>query len=47
MVVACQVGIHLVDLPTASLPSQQRIDFTFQWTEAGNWEGKNFGVTVE
>lgn len=41
------VGVHVADLPTANLAAKQRIDFTFNWPEAGHWEGKNFSVTIE
>lgn len=41
------IGIHLVELPTAKLPAKQRIEFTFYWPDSKTWEGKNFAVTVE
>jgi glucoamylase len=41
------LGVHLVDLPTTELPSGRRIDFTFDWTDAGRWEGVDFAVFVE
>jgi glucoamylase len=40
------LGVHLVDLPTASLPSGAAIDFTFRWLEVDRWEGRNFRVLV-
>jgi glucoamylase len=41
------LGVHLVDLPTARLPSGGRIDFTFYWPEAQHWEGTDFVVCVD
>jgi len=40
------LGIHVADLPTAKLPGDSRVEFTFHWTEPGRWEGKNFAVNV-
>ena len=40
------IGEHVVDLPTAELPSGTRIDFTFYWLSAGRWEQVDFYVTV-
>jgi glucoamylase len=41
------LGIHVLDLPTASLPSGGQIVFTFYWPEENRWEGTDFGVTVD
>jgi len=41
------VGIHILDLPTASLPSGGKVDFTFFWPEENQWEGTDFSVVVE
>lgn len=41
------LGVHVMDLPTTELPSGRQIDFTFQWTDAGRWEGVDFAVFVE
>src|SRR6202167_912209 len=40
------LGLHLLDLPTASLPSGSQIAFTFYWTQENRWEGKDYIVTV-
>jgi len=40
-------GIHVAELPTASLKSGTRIQFTFFWPEVNRWEGEDFEVTVE
>lgn len=41
------LGIHLLDLPTASLPAGGQAAFTFFWENDRRWEGENFAVTVE
>src|SRR5579863_8148431 len=41
------LGLHTVDLPTASLPSGGQAVFTFYWPEKQRWEGKEFTVSVE
>ena len=40
------VGMHVADLPTASLAVGSRIQFTFLWPATGRWEGSDFLVTV-
>ena len=40
------LGVHLADLPTASLPRGAEVAFTFRWTEAGRWEGADFQIGV-
>lgn len=37
-------GVHLVDLPTASLPCGSSLIFTFFWPGAGDWENVDFTV---
>jgi glucoamylase len=39
--------LFFADLRTAELPAGAIIEFTFQWPEAGNWEGRNFSVLIE
>ncbi len=39
-------GLHLVDLPTSSLPVGAIVRFTFFWDTAGKWEGKDFAVAI-
>jgi glucoamylase len=40
------LGLHILDLPTASLPPGSQIMFTFYWTQENRWEGKDYTVTV-
>ncbi len=40
------LGLYILDLPTASLPSGSQIVFTFYWTQEQRWEGKDYTVTV-
>jgi hypothetical protein len=39
-------GVHFVDLPATELATDKDLIFTFRWTESGNWEGKNFTITL-
>jgi len=41
------LGIHVLDLPTASLPPGSEAVFTFFWPSEGRWEGKDFVVKIE
>jgi glucoamylase len=41
------LGIHILDLPTASLSSGGEAVFTFFWPSENRWEGKDFAVKVE
>jgi glucoamylase len=41
------LGIHTLDLPTASLPPGSQVAFTFFWPQENRWEGTNYGVAVE
>ncbi len=41
------IGIHYADLKTGKMKKGEKFVFTFFWTESGNWEGKDFTVTVE
>ncbi|HUX88928.1 MAG TPA: glucan 1,4-alpha-glucosidase [Chloroflexota bacterium] len=40
------LGVHVVDLSTASLPGGATVRFTFYWPAAGHWEGTDFAVAV-
>jgi glucoamylase len=40
-------GLYVADLPTASLASGMRIQFTFFWPEVNRWEGEDFEVRVQ
>ncbi len=40
------LGLHLLDLPTASLPGGSQVVFTFYWLQENRWEGKDYIVTV-
>jgi glucoamylase len=41
------LGIHTLDLPTASLPAGAQVVFTFFWPMENRWEGTDYTVTVE
>jgi glucoamylase len=41
------MGVHVADLQTLDLRLDDRVDFTFYWSEAGRWEGVDFMVCVE
>ncbi len=41
------LGVHTLDLPTASLPVGGQAVFTFYWPNENRWEGTDFRVTVE
>jgi glucoamylase len=41
------LGIHVLDLPTASLPSGAEAVFTFFWLNENRWEGTDYRVVVE
>jgi glucoamylase len=40
------LGIHILDLPTASLPVGSQAVFTFYWPQENRWEGTDYTVTV-
>ncbi len=41
------LGIHVLDLPTASLPVGGQAVFTFYWPDDKRWEGTDYSVLVE
>ena len=41
------LGIHVLDLPTATLPVGGQAVFTFFWPNENRWEGADYSVTVE
>ena len=41
------LGIHVLDLPTASLPPGAEAVFTFFWPNENRWEGTDYRVAVE
>jgi glucoamylase len=41
------LGVHVADLPTAALPSETEIVFTFYWVDAARWEGTDFTVKID
>ncbi len=41
------LGIHVLDLPTATLPVGGQAVFTFFWPNENRWEGTDYSVTVE
>ena len=38
--------IHFVELATENLLTDQRVNFTLNWLDSGNWEGQDFQVLV-
>jgi len=40
------LGIHRLDLPTASLPVGGQVVFTFYWPQESRWEEKDYSVVV-
>jgi len=42
----CGVGLNWADLPTEKLPEGGMAVFTFHWSEADRWEGRNFSVAI-
>lgn len=42
-----ELGIHAVDLPTATLPAGGEAVFTFYWPNENRWEGTDFRVKIE
>jgi glucoamylase len=41
------LGVHVVDLGTGHLCAGDRVDLTFYWPDAAQWEGVDFWVCVE
>ena len=41
-----RLGLWFADLPTADLPAEALVEFTFFWKTAACWEGRNFSVLV-
>ena len=41
------LGLFLADLPTKNLPIGTKVEFTFDWTSAGKWEGENYAVIIQ
>jgi glucoamylase len=41
------LGVHTLDLPTASLPAGAQVVFTFFWPAENRWEGTDYTVTIE
>ncbi len=41
------IGLHILNLPTASLPVGDQVVFTLYWLNERRWEGKDYTVTVE
>jgi glucoamylase len=40
------LGVHIVDLPTDTMPVGTQVVFTFFWPEAGRWEQQDYSVVV-
>ncbi len=41
------VGVHYADLSTEKLDHNHKIIYTFYWQEAGNWENKNYTLSID
>lgn len=41
------LGVHVADLPTASLCAGTGVRFTFRWPEADRWQEEDYVVTVK
>jgi glucoamylase len=41
------LGVYVADLDTRDLRHDDRVHFTFYWSEAGRWEGVDFVVCIE
>jgi len=41
------LGVHVVDLPTETMPTNSPLVFTFRWEPEGRWEGVDYSVVVE
>jgi glucoamylase len=40
------LGLHVLDLPAASIRQSRTVDFTFQWLDSGMWVGEDFRIVV-
>jgi glucoamylase len=40
-------NLQHLDLATEKLASGRQIAFTFYWKDSGQWEGRDFTVTIE
>lgn len=40
------LGIHSFELDAAIMPHAQRVDFTFQWSDTGEWAHSDFHVMI-
>ena len=40
------LGLHYADMPTEQLTRGQQIDFTFEWSKKGNWEGRDYAIEI-
>jgi glucoamylase len=41
-----KMGIHFVDIPATEFATGIELVFTFRWAKLGNWEGKNFTISL-
>jgi glucoamylase len=39
-------NLYVLEFPSAIFPSGSRLEFTFFWTEANRWEGRNFVIAI-
>ncbi len=40
------LGMHMIDIPYASIAMGTEVVMTFRWDDTGQWEGRNFKVTI-
>ncbi len=40
------IGIHVIDLPTAKITGKEILTFTIFWSETKKWEGMNFTIQI-
>ncbi|HEX2949802.1 MAG TPA: glycoside hydrolase family 15 protein, partial [Armatimonadota bacterium] len=43
---ATNLGVHYADIPTRDITEGHRVLFTFYWSQADRWEGKDFWVCI-
>jgi glucoamylase len=40
------LGLQCCELDASMLTHANRVDFTFQWQDSGDWAGEDFHVTI-
>jgi len=41
------LGVYFADLETSNLENEQKISYTFFWTDTENWENMNYTLSIE